>query len=149
MTAYDSRFLYQPDPDNPGWHQWRLRDEGRFNALFGNLLVRGDGARAIVRLTPHHRLSNFQDRLHGGALMGFIDCALFAGASTLGSAGALTGVTVDLSVQMAGAADPGHPVDAIVEVTRETGRLLFLRGTVEQGDAMIAGYIATIRKARS
>jgi hypothetical protein len=34
----------------------------------------------------------------------------------------------------------------VAELLRETRRLLFLRGTVEQGDEMIAAYSATIRK---
>lgn len=149
MASDDPRFLYQPDPDNPGWHLWQLKDEGRFNALLGDFLVRRDGGRVIVRLTPHRGLTNFMDRVHGGALMGFIDSAMFAGARLLASSGTEDGVTVDLSVQMVGGADPARPVDAVVELTRETRRLLFLRGTLEQGDEIVAAYVATIRKVTS
>lgn len=149
MAFDDSRFLYAEDPDNPGWHRWQLREEGRFNTFLGPFLVRRDGARAVVRMTPHSGMLNFLDRLHGGALMGFIDSAMFAGARLFGGEGVQDAITVDLSVQMAAGGSAGTPIDAIVELTRETGRLMFLRGSVEQGDETIAGFIATIRKVTS
>ena len=37
-------------------------------------------------------------------------------------------------------------LDAVTEVLRETGRLAFMRGVVEQDGALIAAYSATIRK---
>ena len=39
------------------------------------------------------------------------------------------------------------PLDAEVELLRETRRLVFLRGMVLQGDNRVAAFSATIRKA--
>ena len=39
-----------------------------------------------------------------------------------------------------------EPIEAQVELLKETGRLLFLRGLVVQGEARIAAFSATIRK---
>jgi hypothetical protein len=40
-------------------------------------------------------------------------------------------------------------LDAVAEVLKETKRLVFLRGLVEQDDVMVAAFSATIRKGRS
>jgi acyl-coenzyme A thioesterase PaaI-like protein len=71
---------------------------------------------------------------------------MFIGARALGRGAGRAAVTLDCNVQFVGPADLDRPLDAIVEVTRETGRLLFLRGTVEQGDDMIASYVGILRK---
>jgi hypothetical protein len=40
-------------------------------------------------------------------------------------------------------------MDAVAEVLKETNRLVFLRGIVEQGEHKVAAFAATIRKGRS
>jgi acyl-coenzyme A thioesterase PaaI-like protein len=55
-------------------------------------------------------------------------------------------VTLDLSTQFIGAGQVGEPLDAVVEALRETRRLLFLRGTVMQGDHLVAAFNGTVRK---
>ena len=59
-----------------------------------------------------------------------------------------TAVTLDLNTQFIGGGRIGAPIEAQVEVLKETGRLLFLRGLVVQGEdeAKIAAFSATIRK---
>src|SRR3546814_7231924 len=86
------------------------------------------------RLFTDTRHSNLSGALHGGAIMGFIDIAFFAAARTLNLIDAPTALTVDASVQFIGAGNVEEPLDAVVELLRETGRLVFLRGIVEQGD---------------
>ena len=83
---------------------------------------------------------------HGGALLAFIDVALFAAARGFGLITAGTAVTLDLSTQFIGGGRIGEPLEAQVELLRETGRLLFLRGLVVQGDDKIASFSGTIRK---
>lgn len=56
-------------------------------------------------------------------------------------------MTLELSTQFIGAGKPDQPLDAVVEVLRETGRLLFLRGEVVQGDHLVAGFTGLVRKA--
>jgi uncharacterized protein (TIGR00369 family) len=142
-------FQFGEDPDNPGWHSWRLRDETRYNGFLGPLLVRRDGAMARVRMTPEHKHSNLSGAVHGGTTLGFIDTALFAASRMFGLIEAGTAVTLDLSVQFIGAGQVDRILEAEVELLRETRRLLFLRGLVTQDDEKVAAFSGTIRKATS
>nr|WP_286207732.1 PaaI family thioesterase [Hephaestia sp. MAHUQ-44] len=138
--------MQQESPDHPGWVTWELSDPTRFNSLLGPLLLRVEGDVARVQMTPRHEHSNLQDNLHGGALLAFIDIALFAASRGFGVIEAGTAVTLDLAVQFIGAGKVGAPLEARVELLRETGRLLFLRGLVVQGDGTVASFSGTIRK---
>ena len=57
-------------------------------------------------------------------------------------------MTLDLNTQFIGGGRIGEPIEAQVECLKETGRLLFLRGLVVQGDdgMKIAAFSGTIRK---
>lgn len=140
-------FTYQDDPFNPGWKLWAATDPTRFNTLLGPLSVRVDGSIARVRMMPEHRHSNLRDHVHGGALLGFIDVAMFAGCRGFGVLTAGAAVTLDLSVQFLGGAAIGRPVEAQVELLRETGRMLFVRGIVVQDGDKIAAFSGTLRKS--
>jgi uncharacterized protein (TIGR00369 family) len=140
-------FSYEDDPDQPGWKLWKATDPTRFNTLLGALSVRVDGAIARVRMMPEHRHSNLRDHVHGGALLGFIDVAMFAGCRGFGVLNAGGAVTLDLSAQFIGGAAIGEPIEAQVELLRETGRMLFVRGVVVQGDDKIAAFSGTLRKS--
>ena len=145
--ASDAReFQYEEHPDHPGWMTWALSDPSRFNSFLGPFLLKVEGSIARVRMTPRHEHSNLQDNLHGGALLAFIDIALFAASRGFGLIEAGTAVTLDLSVQFIGAGAVDEALEAQVELLRETGRLLFLRGLVVQGDDKIASFSGTIRK---
>jgi uncharacterized protein (TIGR00369 family) len=135
-----------PDPDHPGWWTWHLPDETRYNATIGKLLVRGDGpARARCRMFPDARHANLGNVVHGGAILTFIDMAFFAGGHMAGMSDT-DAVTLDCSVQFVAAARLGAPLDASVELLRETGRLAFLRGTVEQESETVAAFSGALRK---
>ena len=140
---------HQPDPDFPGWWTWDLADPvhaGRFNATLGKILVRADGPdRGICRMFPDERHLNLQDMVHGGALLTLADLALFAGGAMAG-AGVIGAVTLALDSQFLGAARAGAPLDAEVDLLRETGRLVFLRGLLIQDGARIAAFAGTLRK---
>ena len=142
-------------PDHPGWRRWQFSDPTRFNQQMGPMMFRVDGPEgdrvARVRWTPEHRHSNLSDNVHGGALLGFIDVALFAASRGFGLITAGTAVTLDLNTQFLAAGRIGTPLEAQVELLRETGRLLFLRGLVVQGEdeARIAAFSGTIRKPGS
>jgi uncharacterized protein (TIGR00369 family) len=145
----DRGFRSEPDPDNPGWHTWQLNDPTRFNSwMFPKLLVRAeDGGKARLRMFPKHHHTNLSDNIHGGTVLALIDVGLFACSRMLGIIEAGTAVTLDLSVQFIGAGKAGQPCDAVSELLKETGRLVFLRGIVEQGEGkIIAAYSGTIRK---
>ncbi|MBU6207172.1 MAG: PaaI family thioesterase [Alphaproteobacteria bacterium] len=142
-------FNYAPDPDNPGWYHWDMVDERRFNTQgIGRMLLRkDDDAYARLRMFPGIRHANLMDKMHGGAMLAFIDIALFACARALGSKGAVASVTLDLSTQFLAMGELDQPMDAVVELLRETGRLIFLRGILEQGESRVAAFSGTLRKA--
>jgi uncharacterized protein (TIGR00369 family) len=141
-------FIAEPDADHPGWLSWTLADSSRFNGqVMGRMIVRSEGIdRARVRMFPEHRHTNLMNNLHGGTILSLIDVAMFAASRMFGLIEAGTAVTLDLSVQFIGAGKADNPLDADVELLKETRRLLFLRGIVEQGDARIAAFSGTIRK---
>lgn len=148
----DQAFRYEPAVDHPGWFTWELIDQTRFNAqTMGKMLTRiedrPDGTKAArLRMFPEHRHSNLLDAVHGGVTLALIDISLFSAMRTLTGGDAAGSVTLDLSTQFIGAGQIGSPLDAVVEILRETGRLMFLRGLVMQGDNTIAAFNGTIRK---
>jgi len=141
-------FSYDDDPDLPGWKRWRFLDATRFNAFIEPLHVRVEGEIARVRMVPRREHSNMRDHVHGGALLGFMDVALFAAARGFGVLQAGGAVTLDLSAQFIGGSAIGEPIEARIELLRETGRMLFLRGlVVQQGWPTIASFTGTLRKS--
>jgi acyl-coenzyme A thioesterase PaaI-like protein len=143
----EPRFTFTDDPDLPGWKRWELTDPTRFNALFGPLSAKLEDGVARIRFSPGHEHSNMSENVHGGALLGFIDMALFAAARTFGVLGAGGASTLDLSTHfIAGAPIAAGPVEARIELLRETGRLLFLRGLIYQGETLVTEFAGTIRK---
>ena len=144
-------FIYEPDPDNPGWHRWELADDTRFNAqTMGRMLVRPESDRTCrVRMFPERKHSNLLDMVHGAVTLALVDIALFAAMRTLLNGNAGGSVTLELSSQFIGAGALDKPLDAVVEVMRETKRLVFMRGTVVQGpdDAhLVATFSGIVRK---
>ena len=137
-----------PAPDHPGWQQWSVGEPEGFNRyVLGPMLVRADSARfARVRLKPLTHHANVNEVLHGGLLLAFIDTAMFAAASILSGRSQARGVTVDLQVQFLAPGSIDHDLDAEIEITKETGRMLFMRGLLEQGDARIASFTGLLRK---
>jgi acyl-coenzyme A thioesterase PaaI-like protein len=139
---------HAPDPDHPGWWTWDVAlDDGRFNTVIGKLLVREDGpGRASCRMFPEERHSNLGDMVHGGAILTFIDMALFAGGRLAG-ANVMRAVTLDLSTRFLDRGRIGVPLDAEVELLRETKRLVFLAGKVVQEGVLVASFSGALRKA--
>jgi uncharacterized protein (TIGR00369 family) len=136
---------HEPDPDHPGWWTWDL-PEARYHATLGKLLVRGEGkGRARCRMFPDVAHSNLGNVVHGGAILTFIDMTMFAGGYAAGAALGPS-VTLDLSAQFLSAAELGLPLDATVELLRESKRLAVMRGLVEQEERIVASWSGTLRK---
>ena len=137
---------HQPDPDHPGWWTWDLPDDSRYNATIGKLLVQAAGpSRARCRMFPEEAHSNLGNVVHGGAILTFIDMTFFAGGHMAGVSN-INAVTLECAVQFVSAAHLGTPLDAEVELLRETGSLAFLRGLVEQEGRTVASFSGTLRK---
>ena len=138
---------HQPDPDHPGWWTWDVTGPDRYNSTIGKLLVRAEGpGKARCRMFPDTLQSNLGNVVHGGAILTFVDMALFAGGRLSGTDIAHA-VTLDLSCQFLSPAQLGQPLDTSVEVLRETKRLAFMRGLVEQEGTIVAAWSGTLRKS--
>jgi len=156
MAETERNFVISdPDPDYPGWNSWKLTDPDCYNSFLGRMIVRrgGDGLGeniARVRMFPERKHRNLGDVVHGGTMMGFIDCSLFAAMRVLEIGPSGFAVTLELQTHFIGGARLDEPLEAQVEVARETGRFLFLRGLVVQGDAgqdNMASFTAIVKKA--
>ena len=143
----DDVFDHRPDPENPGWHLWNLKDETLFNgAVMGKLITRKEDASCRLRMFPERKHENLQGNIHGAVTLGLIDIALFSTMHVVGTGNAGPSVTLELSTQFIGGGDPKRPLDAVTEIMRETGRLVFVRGEVVQDEDRIAAYSGIIRK---
>ena len=149
MALSDDVFEHGPDPENPGWRHWNLKDESLFNgAVMGKLVTRIEGERSRLRMFPERKHENLQGIVHGAVTLALIDISLFTTMHTLGAGDAGPSVTLELSTQFVGAGDPSQPLDAVTEIVRETGSLVFVRGDVVQGDSSVAAFSGIVRKMR-
>ena len=140
--------LLRDCPDHPGWHEWRMPGDGRFNrVVLGTMLVREDGhGTARTRIFPAMHHTNIHGTIHGGVVSALADATLFAGPSLLTGRNLAPSITVELGVQFTGAGDADLPLDGLVTILRETGRMLFAQGRIVQGVETIAGFSGTLRK---
>jgi len=149
MRLPTTTFSCVPDPEHPGWLTWDVADKARFNAVaMGRMLVRQQDVRTCrLRMFPGPQHANLPGTVHGGAMLALADVALFATLWVLSDGATAGAVTLDLNCQFIGAGELEEPLDAVTELLKETRRLSFLRGTIEQGDKIVASYSATMRKA--
>jgi acyl-coenzyme A thioesterase PaaI-like protein len=100
-----------------------------------------------MRLFPELHHTNSTGIIHGGITLGLIDVSLFAAMYLICGTNPSGSSTLDLSTQFISAGDMQKPLDVVIDVLRETGRLGFLRGLVVQDDITIASFAGTVRKA--
>jgi uncharacterized protein (TIGR00369 family) len=137
------------DPDNPGWYAWADLPADTFAAATGRLLFKGDGpGRAIVRMNVTDKHLNLGGSIHGGAVMSFIDMALFAGGRSAGMERAHY-VTLDLTTHFLGRGVAGKPLDAHVELVKQTRSLVFLQGVVRQDGEPCYTFAGTLKRLRN
>ena len=148
MALSEDVFEHGPDPENPGWHHWNLKDETLFNgAVMGRLITRvDDDGRSRLRMFPERRHENLQGIIHGAVTLALIDISMFTTMHTIGSGNAGPSVTLELSTQFVGGGDMARPLDAVNEIVRETGKLVFIRGQCMQDDDVVASYSGIVRK---
>jgi uncharacterized protein (TIGR00369 family) len=137
------------DPDNPGWYSWGEFPRGSFAAATGRLLFRPEGeGRARCRMFPTERHLNHGGSIHGGAVMSFIDMALFAGGRCAGMEEGHY-VTLDCSVHFIARGRPDMPLDAEVRLIKQTrGGHVFFSGTCEQGGEPTHSFSGTLKRVK-
>jgi acyl-coenzyme A thioesterase PaaI-like protein len=137
------------DSDFPGWYSWGEFKRGSFAAATGKMLFKPDGERrGCCRMFPDESHLNLGGSIHGGAVMSFVDMALFAGGHC---AGMTKGhhVTLDLHVHFIGRGRIEVPLDAMVELVKETpGGLVFLIGTCSQGGEPTHSFSGTLKRVK-
>ncbi|MGB7408618.1 MAG: PaaI family thioesterase [Pontixanthobacter sp.] len=148
MRASPEYFTCVPLPDHPGWHSWDMKDDTRFNSqVMGPLMVRQEGAKCRLRMLPERKHTNLQNMIHGAVTLSLIDISLFSAMHILRESETGMAVTLELSTQFIGGGRVDEPLDAVVEIMRETGRLMFIRGEVVQDDHLVAAFSGLVRKA--
>ncbi len=138
----------RPDPDHPGWLSWGVFPRGSFAGATGRLVFRPDGdGRAIVRMFPTEDHMNMGGSIHGGAVMSFIDMSMFAGGLCAGMERSHY-VTLDLTTHFLARGQAGTPLDAHVEIVRQTRGHVFLQGVVKQSGENCYSFSGTLKKVR-
>ena len=136
------------DEEHPGWYSWGEFPRGSFAAATGKLLFKPDGpGRAACRIFPTERHLNMGGSLHGGAVMSFIDMALFAGGRCAGMAEGHY-VTLDMTTHFLARGRTGVPLDAEVELVRQTRGHVFLQGVCRQDGEACYSFTGTLKRIR-
>ena len=112
----------------------------------GKLITRREGKFCRLRMFPERKHENLQGIIHGGITLSLIDVSLFTTMHVIGTGNAGPSVTLELSTQFIGGGDPKRPLDAVTEIMRETGKLVFVRGEVVQDEDRVAAFSGIIRK---
>ncbi len=139
----------RPDPEHDGWYSWGAFPAGTFAAATGKLIFRPEGeGMARVRMFPTEAHLNMGGSIHGGAVMSFIDMALFAGGRCAGM-GEGHYVTLDCATHFIARGRIGVPLDALVRLVGETrGGHVFLSGHCEQDVATTHSFTGTLKRIR-
>ena len=139
----------KPDGDNPGWFTWGDFPRSSFAAATGRLLFKPDGdGRGLCRMFPTDDHINPGGSIHGGAVMSFIDMSMFAGGLCAGMEPGHF-VTLDLTTHFVARGRPGIPLDAHVELVKQTRGHAFLQGVVRQEGEACYSFSGTLKRVSS
>ncbi len=140
----------RPDPDHSGWFTWGDLPRGSFAAATGRIIFRPtDPGRAVVRMFPDDSHMNLGGSIHGGAVMSFIDMALFSGGFCAGMASGHY-VTLDLATRFIARGRSGIPLDAHIRLLRQTpGGLVFIDGHCEQDGDICYAFSGSLKRIKS
>lgn len=132
--------------DGEGWYRRSPKNDGLFHDFIGTFHARAEGAKTgRVRFASTGAIGNHSGGVHGGFLLALVDQAIFNGPTVCGYP-LHRGATIEVTSQFLAPVLQGPDIDAVTEVLRETGRMLFVRGVLEQeGEAKLA-FTGTLRK---
>jgi uncharacterized protein (TIGR00369 family) len=135
-----------PDADNPGWYSWGDFPPSSFAAATGRLLFKPDGPRrGLTRMFPTEAHMNMGGSIHGGAVMSFIDMSMFAGGLCAGMESGHY-VTLDLTTHFLARGQAGSPLEAHVELVKQTRGHVFLQGVVKQNGENCYSFSGTLKR---
>ncbi len=140
----------RPYPGHSGWYYWPEIPDDSFAGQTNPMLFRPDGeGRALVRMFPTTKHLNNGGSLHGGAVMSFIDMALFSGGRCAGM-GEGNYVTLDCATRFIARGRIDVPLDAHVRLLRQTrGGLVFIDGHCEQEGEICYSFTGTLKRIKS
>ena len=138
------------EPDHLGWYSWGNMDPASFAAQTGKLIFKPNApGHAVVRMFPEERHMNMGGSIHGGAVMSFIDMALFSGGFCAGMARGHY-VTLEMSTKFIARGQSGVPLDAHVHLLKQTpGGLVFIAGYCEQAGAICYSFTGTLKQIKT
>jgi uncharacterized protein (TIGR00369 family) len=141
------RYGFAPDPAHPGWLRRAATETGYFADLFDAMAIRlDDDCHVRCRFETSRRHANPLGFLHGGFIMAAVDQSLFMIAAARQAVGPHGAVTLECKTDFISPGQVGAETDVVGEVLRESRRLVFLRGLVEQGGQVIASFSGTMSK---
>lgn len=129
-----------------GWTRWQGLHPNRFSELLGAHYYRVTPEGAVECAMPaEERHLNGLGYLHGGFLMAFIDQTMFAIARprlspTVGA------VTLSCDTHFLGSGVAGKVIRGTGEIIKETGKLFFIRGLLDQEGESVCAFTGTLRK---
>jgi uncharacterized protein (TIGR00369 family) len=106
---------------------------GDFGDSLGTLFMRPDGTGFACRMRPGHR--NPRGAVHGGVLLSLADQVL--GLTVYQATGQTLSATVNLNCDFVEAAFPGDLIEGEARVTRITGSIVFVQGSLRRGERLI------------
>jgi acyl-coenzyme A thioesterase PaaI-like protein len=129
-----------------GWMRWKLENDGRFSdKAIGQFHFRDEAdGKVRCRIETGFEHTNGGNFIHGGMMMTYADMAYFAGCWRILEN--MFAVTLSATFEFVGAAKPGEPLDAVTEIIKETGKLIFVHTRIEQNGHIVATSSATLRK---
>ena len=135
--------------EHPGWYTWGGVPAGSFAAAIGQMVFRPEGdGRTRCRMFPTPAMLNMGGSIHGGAVMSFIDMALFAGGRMCGMAAGHY-VTLDCATHFIARSRAGTPLDALISLVAQTkGGHVFLSGHCEQDGETTHSFTGTLKRIR-
>ena len=135
---------------HPGWYRWDWVKSGEFAAVgVGELIFRAEAeGLGRCRWFPTSVHLNNKGAIHGGAMMSFIDMALFAGGYFAGMEPGYY-VTLDCATRFIAPGKIDTPIDAVVKLVGQTrGGLAFLSGECEQDGETVSSFTGTLKRLK-
>lgn len=126
-----------------GWRTWHRDNFESHIGPFWHRFEEDGRVRCAFRVQKKHL--NGGSNVHGGCYMAFADYSLFAIASHVLDAPA---VTVIFACEFLDAAREGELIESTGDVTRAGGSLIFLRGEMMSGERRLFTFSGTIKRIK-